>query len=159
MTAKYLQPVDLAQLDASQTHEVSSKLKTTSNCDSMVNFYKFRLLPEYTAMLQPRLTGAYSPTAPTVATWNQYEIQPRAFDEEVKGGDDGGIRQDFKERDQMRQSRSRSRSPRGSRVKPLLEEDLTYIFLKGIQPSITEADIINAIAKHIRVFVIICLGL
>lgn len=92
MTAKYLQPVDLALLDVSQTHEDSSKLKTTSNCDSMVNFYKFRLLPEYTAMLQPRLTGAYSPTAPTVATWNQYEIQPRAFDEEVKGGDDGGIR-------------------------------------------------------------------
>lgn len=37
----------------------------------------------------------------------------------------------------------------------MLEEDITHIFLSGIQPSISEADIINAIAKHIRVFEII----
>lgn len=93
MTAKYLQPADLAQ--SVQTPEDSLKLKSTLNCDLMVNFYKFKLLPEYTALQQPRLTGAYSPTAPTVATWNQYEIQPKAYEEEEKGGDESGIRQDY----------------------------------------------------------------
>lgn len=95
MTAKYLQPVDLALSGLAQTQEDSLKLKTTSNCDMMVNFYKSRLLPEYNATQQPILTGAYSPTAPNVATWNQpqYEIQPNKFDEEEKGGN--GYRHDF----------------------------------------------------------------
>ncbi len=48
MTAKYLLPADLAQ--SVQTPEDSLKLKSTLNCDLMVNFYKFKLLPEYTAL-------------------------------------------------------------------------------------------------------------
>jgi hypothetical protein len=62
----------------------------------MVNFYKFRLLPEYTVMQQPR---PYSPTASNVVTWNQpqYEIQPNKFDEEEKG--DNGYRHDSLQRD------------------------------------------------------------
>ena len=58
----------------------------------MLNFFKYRLLPEYAAMLQPKLNRAYSPTAPTVSTWNQpqYAIQPisQYNDEEVKGDGD-----------------------------------------------------------------------
>lgn len=56
---------------------------------------------------------------------------------------------------ELQRSRSRSRSPRSSHFKPLSEENVTYIFLSGIQPTINEADIINSIAQHIRVFVII----
>jgi hypothetical protein len=40
---------------------------------------------------------------------------------------------------------------RGS--KTTSDEDLTYIFLSGLSRELTEADIINAIAEHIRVFV------
>lgn len=42
---------------------------------------------------------------------------------------------------------------RGS--KTTSDEDLTYIFLSGLSSELTEADIINAIAEHIRVFEII----
>jgi hypothetical protein len=43
---------------------------------------------------------------------------------------------------------------RGS--KTTSDEDLTYIFLSGLSRELTEADIINAIAEHIRVFVSTC---
>ena len=44
----------------------------------------------------------------------------------------------------------------GRASKTTSDEDLTYIFLSGLSRELNEADIINAIAEHIRVFVSTC---
>jgi hypothetical protein len=125
-----------------------------SCCDVMLKFYTEYLSQRYG---QLQLTRQYSPTALTSSEGKMVPMQapvttPAAAEESKRPTDSESHLARKLER-----SRSRSYSPstRGSKTSNRSEEnpDVAYLMFIGLQPGTSEAEIINAIAPFIRVFV------